>query len=62
MERFGLQNGVPTRLAYLDTAIQVPFMLNVGNAAMILDASRPQSIAISLNSDPQQKSCIAFRD
>jgi streptogramin lyase len=38
------------KIAYLDTSIQVPFTLNVEETALTLDASGPQSIAVSLSS------------
>ncbi len=38
------------KIAYLDTATQVPFTLGVEKTAVTLDASRPQSIVVSLNS------------
>jgi virginiamycin B lyase len=38
------------KIAYLDTAMQVPFTLNVEKTAVTLDGSSPQIIAVSLNS------------
>jgi virginiamycin B lyase len=38
------------KIAYLDTATQVPFSLSVEKTAVTLDRSRQQSIAVSLNS------------
>jgi virginiamycin B lyase len=38
------------KIAYLDTAMQVPFTLNVEKTSVTLDGSSPQSIAVSLNS------------
>jgi streptogramin lyase len=38
------------KIAYLDTAMQVPFTLNVERTAVTLNGSSPQSIAVSLNS------------
>jgi streptogramin lyase len=38
------------KIAYLDTAIEVPFTINVEKTAVTLDRSRPQSINVSLNS------------
>jgi hypothetical protein len=38
------------KIAYLDISIQVPFTLNVEDAAVTLDASGSQSIAVSLSS------------
>lgn len=38
------------KMAYLDTATQVPFTLNVERTAVTLDRSGPQSVAVSLNS------------
>jgi virginiamycin B lyase len=38
------------KIAYLDTAMQVPFTLNVEKIGMTLNGSSPQSIAVSLNS------------
>ncbi len=38
------------KIAYLDTAMQVPFMLDVEKTTVTLNGSGPQSIAVSLNS------------
>lgn len=38
------------KIAYLDTAKQVPFMLNFEKTTVTLDTSGPQNIAVSLNS------------
>jgi virginiamycin B lyase len=38
------------KIAYLDTAMQVPFTLNTEKSAVTLDGSSPKSIAVSLNS------------
>lgn len=38
------------KIAYLDTAVQVPFTLNVEETALTLDTSGPQTISVSLNS------------
>jgi virginiamycin B lyase len=38
------------KIAYLDTAMQVPFTLNIEKIGMTLDGSSPQSITVSLNS------------
>jgi streptogramin lyase len=38
------------KIAYLDTAMQVPFTLNTEKTAVTLNGSSPQSIGVSLNS------------
>ncbi len=47
------------KIAYLDTAIQVPFTLNVVETAVILDRSGPQSVAVSLDSSDVSTSPVS---
>jgi virginiamycin B lyase len=50
------------KIAYLDTAIQVPFTLNVGKAAVILDRSGPQSISVFLNGSEDTASPVSLSE
>lgn len=52
------------KAAYLDTSVQVPFVLDVKKAAVTLDRTGPQSIAVSLNSslDPRPASPVAISE
>jgi virginiamycin B lyase len=50
------------KIAYLDTAMQVPFTFNAEKTAVTLDTSGPQSIAVSLNSSDATTSPVSLSE